>query len=438
MSPRDLHDDPLETDVVVVGAGLAGLTAAAVAAEQPGTRVTVLDPHPVGGQARTDVRNGFVFNRGPRALYLSGAGRPILESLGVDTSAGGVPAAKGAMGRVDGRTLLLPQGLASGIRSPLVGLRDLAQVGPLLARLPKLADTVEPGQSFEGWITSRRLRPTVAALVRMLARVATYTNAPDLVDARAVLTNMALALTDGVWYLDGGFQRLVDGLLATCERRGVTVVSGDEGRVAHVEVIADDRVVVDLGNRWITTRTAVLAAGGPDQAIRLIGSPPPGWTGLGPSPTAACLELGLRRLPHHRVVFGVDEPTYLSTHCPPADLAPPGHAVVHVMRYQPVDDTMPVDDQRALLHEVATSAGIDADDIVEERFLARMVVTGPLPTAVGGGLAGRPPVEVPDHPGMLVAGDWVGPTGLLSDAAVASGAEAGRLAANRATRMAVA
>ena len=114
--------------------------------------------------------------------------------------------------------------------------------------------------------------------------------------------------------------------------------------------------------------------GGPDQAIRLIGSTPPAWTGLGPSPTAACLELGLRRLPHHRVVFGVDEPTYLSTHCPPADLAPPGHAVVHVMRYQPVDDTMPADAQRALLREVVASAGIDGDDIVEERFLARMVV----------------------------------------------------------------
>jgi len=207
--------------------------------------------------------------------------------------------------------------------------------------------------------------------------------------------------------------------------------------VEHVEALADDRVVVDLGDRWITARTAVLAAGGPDQAIRLLGSTPAAWTRLGPSPTAACLELGLRRLPRHRVVFGVDEPTYLSTHCPPADLAPPGHAVVHVMRYQPVDDTMPADEQRALLHDVAASAGIDADDIVEQRFLARMVVTGPLPTAAGGGLAGRPSVDVADHPGVLVAGDWVGPTGLLSDAAVASGAEAGRLAADRATRMAV-
>jgi phytoene dehydrogenase-like protein len=438
MTTRDPQADPLESDVVVIGAGLAGLTAAAAAAEQPGARVTVLDPHPVGGQARTDLRNGFVFNRGPRALYLGGAGRPILEALGVDTSAGGAPATKGAMGRIDGRALLLPQDFASGIRSPLAGVRDLAQLGPLLARLPKVVDAVEPGQTLQEWIASRRLRPTVAALVHMLARVATYTNAPDVVDARAVLTNMALALTDGVRYLDGGFQRLVDGLLATCERRGVTVVTGDAGRVVHVESITDDRVVVDLGDRWIKARTAVLAAGGPDQAIRLLGSTPAAWTRLGPSPTAACLELGLRRMPHHRVVFGVDEPTYLSTHCPPADLAPPGHAVVHVMRYQPVDDTMRADDQRQLLHAVATSAGIDADDIVEERFLARMVVTGPLPTADGGGLAGRPPVQVADHRGVLVAGDWVGPTGLLSDAAVASGAEAGRLAADRASRMAVA
>jgi len=44
-------------------------------------------------------------------------------------------------------------------------------------------------------------------------------------------------------------------------------------------------------------------------------------------------------------------------------------------------------------------------------------------------VAGRPPVAVPGRPGVHVAGDWVGPRGLLADAALSSGAEAGRAAA---------
>jgi hypothetical protein len=41
----------------------------------------------------------------------------------------------------------------------------------------------------------------------------------------------------------------------------------------------------------------------------------------------------------------------------------------------------------------------------------------------------RTPRRVPEHPGVFVAGDWLTDDGLLADAALASGAEAGREAA---------
>ena len=41
---------------------------------------------------------------------------------------------------------------------------------------------------------------------------------------------------------------------------------------------------------------------------------------------------------------------------------------------------------------------------------------------------------MPGLPGAFVAGDWVGPVGMLADAALASGAHAGRLAAARSAR----
>jgi hypothetical protein len=124
------------------------------------------------------------------------------------------------------------------------------------------------------------------------------------------------------------------------------------------------------------------------------------------------------------VVIGVDEPFYLACHCPPGDLAPAGGSVVHVMRYGARDAEL----DRAELHRFATLAGITGDQIVEERFLAVHVVTHVLPGPEDG-LAGRPAVAVPGSPGVYLAGDWVGPSGWLSDAATASGQHAGLLAA---------
>jgi hypothetical protein len=73
-----------------------------------------------------------------------------------------------------------------------------------------------------------------------------------------------------------------------------------------------------------------------------------------------------------------------------------------------------------------------------ERYLARMTVVSQLPSPERGGLAGRPTVQVPDAPGLLLAGDWVDGEGLLADASVASGWEAAAAAAALADDRAIA
>jgi phytoene dehydrogenase-like protein len=76
--------------------------------------------------------------------------------------------------------------------------------------------------------------------------------------------------------------------------------------------------------------------------------------------------------------------------------------------------------------------------IVHDRFLARMTVVGAQPRAVNGGLAGRPPITATGMANVFLAGDWVGPDGMLADAAFASGHAAGLAAAQQAARGAAA
>lgn len=431
----DRPDAEAPVDVVVVGGGLAGLAAATVAA-RAGRRVVLVESQSLGGRARVDRRGDFTFNRGPRALYLSGAGTEVLTDLSVPTERGGPPSVWGSMALHDGRLDLLPQGPATLARTGLLGWRDKLAFGRALAGLAKIDVDALGAMTADEWIASLGMGPRGQALVRTLVRLATYVAATDVLDAPSAVAQLRIAVGSGVRYLDGGWQSLVDGLAERARAHGAEICAGSGAR--RVEPTDDGRVRVTLADgSTVVAGTAVVATGGPDAAAALLGHRPSGWDALGPPATAACLELGLHRPPPTRLVLGLDEPLYLSTHAPPADLAPEGGAVVHVMRYQRPDDALSVDEQRAQLWDLAHRAGITDADVAEQRFLARMVVTGAIPTTAAGGLHGRVGVEVAGRPEVLLAGDWVGPTGLLGDAALASGAAAGRRAADRTVPVAV-
>ena len=413
-------------DTVVVGGGLAGLVAAVTAA-RAGSRVALLEPRPLGGRARCDDRNGFTFNRGPRALYVGGAARPILDALGVDTASGAAPATRGAVGRLDGQLHLLPQGPWSLLRTSLLRPADKVALARLLARLPRLDAAPLSGTSFDDFLAGTGLSSRGRDVLDMVARIATYAAEPGRVDAAAVVTNVQLALGAGVRYLDGGFQTLVDGLVHQGALAGVEVVAE---RACAVQAAAADgaaRAVTATG-RELVAQTVVLAAGTPNAVADLLGSSIAGADHLTEPVTAACLELGLRAEPCHPVLFGIREPLYLSTHRA-AGLAPEGAVVVHLMRNHGRHEHLSGTEQRSWLRAAADDAGVNPGDVVEERFLAAMTVSGGLPTPAGGGLAGRPTVTADDRPGVLLAGDWVGHQGLLADAAVASGHRAGVIAA---------
>ena len=189
--------------------------------------------------------------------------------------------------------------------------------------------------TVDEWIAARKLPDDAAALVHVLVRVSTYANAPELLDAGAVVQQLQRALK-GVRYLDGGWQGMVDGVAATAAAAGAEITD-------HVAV---DRIV-RAGDGWalstaageVRARSVVLAAGGPRVAARLLGVELSAFGDPGPEARATCLELGLDTPPDIPVLFSTDAPLYFSTHMPPARLGPAGTTVVHVAKYLAPDAT---------------------------------------------------------------------------------------------------
>jgi len=410
---------PEQHDVIVVGGGLAGLAAAATVARDGGD-VAVLEAHLPGGRARTTTRDGFTFNMGGHALYRGGPGIRALRALGVEPT-GAPPPLERYQLRVDGALHVLPSGPGTLVRTRALSRRGKAQFAALLARLPRLDARALEGTSVEEWLATMELRPEADAVARALVRISTYASEFTTFAADAAVRQLQAAAKGGVLYLHGGWSQLVDALASRVDVRPHTPVRRIEPAGGRVEVgTADARFLA---------RAVVVALPTPD-AARAVLAAPPQWREVGPSVTAACLDVGVRRVPSPGYVLGADDPAYATTQSPPARQAAPGGAVMAVIRY---GATAP-DTDRALLERYLALAGVEEGDVVTRRLLARLNVSGAAPVAAAGGLPGRPGVVAGD--GVFLAGDWVGPEGLIGDAALTSGHAAGRAALAHVTRQA--
>lgn len=411
-------------DVIVIGAGAAGLTAAAVAAKA-GARVTLLERKPVtGGRATTDVIDGFHCNQGAHALYAGGAGVDVLARLGIEPKGAKPPLdGQGRRGEILGA---LPAGPAALATTALLRPASRARMAKAFVKVQTTKAQKVDHTTWKAWVDDLTGDEAVREIFHALARLSTYANAPDLVSAGAVLAQLQSA-NDGVWYLDGGWQQLVDGLVGACAASGVTIETGVE--VSEVRP-TDGGWEVVAGDALRSAASVILAGLAPAVCARLLHLATDAFAAAGPAAEAAVLDLRLDEQPEHRFVLGLDQPTYFSVHGPPASMAPEGKAAAVAMKYLPVAEKTTVEQDRADLEGVATAAGATA--VLGDRFLRRMTVTHGIPLASQGGLAGRPGVAVDRRPGVYLAGDWVGETGLLVDAAFASGEAAGRMAAERA------
>ena len=412
-----------QAGAVVVGGGLAGLAAAAHLA-RAGREVVLLEKAAeVGGRARTRSMDGFDFNVGPHALYRTGAGIRVLRELGVPI-AGGRPSASGGYALRAGMLHTLPAGLVSLLTTGLLGAREKVAVARLLSGLPH-ADLqplqAVPLATWLGGVSS----PVVRELMAGLTRVTTYADDPERMSAGATLEQVRRGLR-GVLYLHGGWQTLVDGLRRVAEDAGARIL---RRRATAVEW---DRAVrgVRLDDGAVLGAEAVIVAGSPDMANALTAgggrTAIADWARRAVPVRAASLDVALVRLPRPHATFalGTDRPLYASVHSAVARLAPAGGALVHAMRYGGLRG------EPAAVVEAQLEGLLDALQpgwrglVAHRRFLPDLVVANAIVEAAAGGTAGRPGPRVHDLPGLYVAGDWVGPEGMLADASLASGRQA--------------
>jgi phytoene dehydrogenase-like protein len=418
-----------QTDVVVVGGGMAGLTAACYLARAQ-MEVTVIEKASyLGGRAATQEFDGFRFNRGGHALYSGGAASRILEELGVSYDYG-----------IPKRTFVMQGGKLSPFTAdPLGFLRtNVLNVGDKLAllRLFVTLGAAKPralaNTSVQGWLDHNIRRPQLRRLMTALARTFVYSTALDLISAELFVEKLQRALTHPVHYVDGGWRTLVDGLRAVAERAGARIVSNVQ--VESVEISNGHARSVRLHDGSVVRASAVVVATSPRDAAKLVDggeNPAMGQIVEGLIPARiACLDVALNRLPvpGRPIVQDLDGPRFMSAQSVYSRVAPEGAALI--ISFKQLDPRYPGDpreDERDLEELLDAAQPGWRGALVKRQYLPRIEAVGALPTAREGGFAGRPGSRVMGLHNIYMAADWVGPEGFLVDASMASARRAAEL-----------
>jgi phytoene dehydrogenase-like protein len=414
-------------DVIIIGGGLAGLTTAALLACS-GKAVTLFEhsSREIGGRARTADIEGFYFNQGPHALYLTDASDTILKEIGINYT-GGIPAGKGYL--ISGGK---KREIAGGYSSWLSGKSDGSQffISPTQMDFSQLESVTE-----QEWLDKNIHDINDAEIIKTILRLNTYANDPDIQSIGPVLHQIYVGSRAGVMYLDGGWQTLVDGLLTVAKNANATIVMGK--KAIRVKRTDSSGWQVLLDNKTEVSAKIVVIAAGPNDAYSLFeDNERPDVLSKAAKEAKpirlVCLDVALSSLPDKDALFalGVDRPLYFSVHSAYAKLAPKGGALIHVAKYLGTSiEPKPREDQPELEEFLDLLQPGWRQVLVKKRPLPNMVVSNALVTAADGGLGGRPDPRIAEN--LYIVGDWVGKEGLLSNASVASAKHAAQLILNK-------
>jgi NAD(P)-binding Rossmann-like domain len=310
-------------DVIIIGGGLAGLTTAALLAGA-GKAVTLFEhsSREIGGRARTAEIDGFYFNQGPHALYLTDANDSILKEIGI-TYTGGIPAGKGHL--ISGGK---KREIAGDYSSWLSGKSDGSQffISPTKIDFLRLESVTE-----QEWLEKNIHDINDAEIIKTIFRLNTYANDPDIQSIGPVLHQIYVGSR-------AGWQTLVDGLVTVAKNANARIVMGK--KAIRVKRTDSSGWQVLLSDKTEVSAKIVVIAAGPMDAYSLFDDKErPDVLSKAAKEAKpvrlVCLDVALSSLPNKDTLFalGVDRPLYFSVHSAYAKLAPEVGALIHVAKY---------------------------------------------------------------------------------------------------------
>ncbi|MGA7692163.1 MAG: FAD-dependent oxidoreductase, partial [Nitrososphaeraceae archaeon] len=397
-------------DLVIIGGGLAGLTTATLLARS-GKTVTLFEQSSkeIGGRARTTVIDGFYFNQGPHALFLTDAGDSVLKEIGIPYT-GGIAASKAYL-IIGGKKHEVPAEYSrlSGKSNESSGESIDSQFFNSLAKI----DFSElENVTVQEWLDKNIHDKNFAEIVKTLVRLNTYGNDPDIQSIGSALRQIYVGSRSGHMYVDGGWETFVDGLLTAAKNANAMIIMGK--KATKVKRADPSGWLITLSDKTQVSAKIVVMAAGPKEIYSLFDDNERPEVLSKAAKEAkpirlVCLDVALSSLPDKDTLFalGIDRPLYFSVHSTHAKLAPEGGALIHVAKYLGTSiEPKPREDQPELEEILDLLQPGWRQVLVKKRPLPNMVVSNALVTAAVGGLAGRPDPKIADN--LYVVGDWVG------------------------------
>jgi phytoene dehydrogenase-like protein len=422
------------SDVIIIGGGLAGLTTAALLARS-GKTVTLFErsSKEIGGRARTTEVDGFYFNQGPHALFLTDSTDSILKEIGI-TYTGGIAGGKSYL-ISSGKKREVPGDYGSWLSSGKGDGSSVVSDEIQFFNSPTNLDFSQlEGVTVQEWLDKNIHDINDAEIIKAILRLNTYGNDPEIQSIGSALRQIYVNSRAGTMYLDGGWQTLVDGLLIIAKNANTRIVM--DKKAISVKRTNSSGWQVLLSDKTQVSAKIVVIAAGPNDAYSLFDDKERPEVLSKAAKEAkpvrlVCLDVALSSLPDKDALFalGVDRPLYFSVHSAYAKLAPKDGALIHVAKYLGTSIApKPREDQPELEELLDLMQPGWRQVLVKKRPLPSMVVSNAVASAATGGLAGRPDAKIADN--LYIVGDWVGKEGLLSNASVASAKHAAQLILN--------